>query len=95
MRHASAYWSLLLVVAGVTAHYGDPIETRPAPNAAARGVAYFEPPKSIGTPLDEVARSYTGYGLAARIEGRIRLDTDASLHPMMREMIRRRLAQAQ
>jgi len=93
MRHASAYWSLLFVVAGVTAHYGDPGVT-PAPNAAGRGVAYFEPPKSIGTPLDELARSYTGYGLAARIEGRIRLDTDASLHPMTRQLIRRRLAQA-
>jgi hypothetical protein len=56
-------------------------------------VAYFEPPKSIGTPLDELARSYTGLALADRIAGRLRLDTDVSLHPATRHLIRRRLAE--
>jgi hypothetical protein len=57
------------------------------------GVAYFEPPRSIGTPLEDIARWYTGFGLAAKIEGRLRLDTDASLDATSRELIRRRLAQ--
>jgi hypothetical protein len=57
------------------------------------GVAYFEPPRSIGTPLEDLARLYTGFGLAAKIEGRLRLDTDASLDTTTRELIRRRLAQ--
>jgi hypothetical protein len=56
------------------------------------GIAYFEPPRSIGTPLEDVARSYSGFGLAARIEGRLRLDTDASLSQTMRELIRQELA---
>ena len=58
------------------------------------GVAYFEPPRSIGTPIEDLARAYTGFGLAARIEGRLRLDTDASLDATVRELIRRRLAQS-
>jgi hypothetical protein len=58
------------------------------------GVAYFEPPRSIGTPIDDLARAYTGFGLAARIEGRLRLDTDASLNAVARELIRNRLARA-
>ena len=57
------------------------------------GVAYFEPPRSIGTPIEDIVRAYTGFGLAAKIEGRLRLDTDASLDATTREMIRRRLAQ--
>ena len=40
-----------------------------------------------------MARIYSGYGLAAKIEGRLRLDTDASLDQTTRELIRRRLAQ--
>jgi hypothetical protein len=56
------------------------------------GVAYFEPPRSIGTPLEDIARVYTGFGLAAKIEGRLRLDTDASLTVHARQLIRRRLA---
>jgi hypothetical protein len=90
MRHESACWSLLLVVALGSAPAADgPIDT-----AAARpGVAFFEPPRSIGTPLDDLVRIYTGPGLASRIAGRIRLDTDASLRPATRELIRRRLAQ--
>jgi hypothetical protein len=58
------------------------------------GVAYFEPPRSIGTPIEDVARIYTGLGLADRIEGRLRLDTDVSLDRTTRELIRRRLAAA-
>jgi hypothetical protein len=58
-----------------------------------RGVAYFEPPRSIGTPLDELARNYSGHALADRIAGRLRLDTDMSLHPTARQLIRRRLAE--
>jgi hypothetical protein len=58
------------------------------------GVAYFEPPRSIGTPIEDVARTYTGFGLADRIEGRLRLDTDVSLDRTTRELIRRRLAAA-
>ena len=65
----------------------------PAPRPAGLSVAYFEPPRSIGTPLDDLARAYTGYGLAAKIEGRLRLDTDAALDAATRELIRRRLAQ--
>jgi len=57
------------------------------------GVAYFDPPRSIGTPIDDLVRIYTGLGLAARIEGRLRLDTDATLSAQARELIRRRLAQ--
>ena len=57
------------------------------------GIAYFEPPRSIGTPIEDLARVYTGFGLAAKIEGRLRLDTDASLDSGTRELIRRWLAQ--
>ncbi len=92
MNHAASYWSLLFVLAATT-HDGVPPGTPPAASAAGRGVAYFEPPRSIGTPLDELARNYAGHALADRIAGRIRLDTDASLRPLTREMIRRRLAQ--
>ena len=66
---------------------------QPETTPAKLGVAYFEPPRSIGTPLDDVVRAYTGYGLASRIEGRLRLDTDASLTEAARSLIRRRLAQ--
>jgi hypothetical protein len=43
--------------------------------------------------LDDLVRTYTGHALADRIAGRIMLDTDASLRPVTRELIRRRLAQ--
>lgn len=62
----------------------------PAPKTI---VAEFEPPRSVGTPLDDLARVYSGSGLADRIEGRLRLDTDASLTEAARRMIRHRLAQ--
>ena len=63
----------------------------PAPR---RGVvAEIEPPRSLGTPLSDVARLYTGPGLADKIEGRLRLDTDASLTPRIRRLIRIQLAQ--
>jgi hypothetical protein len=82
-----ARWALPLVIAALTI---SPADTA---NPSFRGVAYFEAPRSIGTPIDEIARDYTGRGLADRIAGRLRLDTDASLHPGVRELIRRRLAQ--
>jgi hypothetical protein len=56
-------------------------------------VAEIEPPRSLGTPLTEVARLYTGPGLADKIAGRLRLDTDASLTPYVRHLIRMHLAQ--
>ena len=62
----------------------------PAPKSI---VAEIEPPRSVGTPLDEMARVYSGSGLADRIEGRLRLDTDASLTETARRLIRMRLAQ--
>jgi hypothetical protein len=62
----------------------------PAPKTI---VAEIEPPRSLGTPLDDMARVYSGVGLADRIEGRLRLDTDASLTEAARRMIRHRLAQ--
>jgi hypothetical protein len=83
MHLSSARWSLPLVIAALTA----------SPNPSFRGVAYFEAPRSIGTPIDEMARDYTGRGLADRIAGRLRLDTDVSLDHATRSMIRRRLAQ--
>jgi hypothetical protein len=62
----------------------------PAPKTI---VAEIEPPRSVGTPLDDMARLYGGSGLADRIEGRLRLDTDASLTEAARRLIRNRLAQ--
>ncbi len=93
MRPVSTYWSLLFVLAGLAAHNPDDALTRPAPTAANRAVAYFEAPKSVGTPIDDLPRSYRGRGLASRIAARIRLDTDASLRPATREKIRQWLAQ--
>jgi hypothetical protein len=46
----------------------------------------------LGTPISELARIYEGVGLADRIAGRLRLDTDASLDHATRERIRRHLA---
>jgi hypothetical protein len=55
--------------------------------------AYFEPPRSLGTPISDLARTYSGPGLAGRIAGRLRLETDASLSRSVRELIRQHLAQ--
>jgi hypothetical protein len=76
---------LTLVVVGTVSRIS------PAPRSV---VAEVEPPRSVGTPLSDVARLYTGPGLADKIEGRLRLDTDASLTPGVRRMIRMHLAQA-
>jgi hypothetical protein len=92
MPHARPWFSLLLV-ASLVAHTSSVFVTEPLSERPGRGVAYFEPPRSIGTPLDDLARFYTGYGLAGRIAGRLRLDTDSSLHPSVRQLIRQRLAQ--
>jgi hypothetical protein len=86
-------WSVPLVISAFALH-GNTNSLPGSPVDGIRlGVAYFEPPRSIGTPIDDVARRYTGFGLAARIEGRLRLDTDASLDATTRQLIRRRLAQ--
>jgi hypothetical protein len=93
MRFVAPACSLLFFVAAFAARSESRAEAHPVDTAARRGVAYFEPPRSIGTPLDELARNYSGFGLADRIAGRLRLDTDMSLHPTARELIRRRLAE--
>jgi hypothetical protein len=93
MRFAAPACSLLFFAAAFAARSETGAVAQPVDTAARRGVAYFEAPRSIGTPLDELARNYTGFGLADRIAGRLRLDTDASLHPTARELIRRRLAE--
>ena len=94
MSREPACWSFLLLLAmGAAPETARVIEADPM--APRRAVAFFEPPRSIGTPLDEMVRIYTGPGLANRIAGRLRLDTDAALRPAVRELIRRRLAQSQ
>lgn len=93
MRFVAPACSLLFFVAAFAARSETGASLQPLDTVARRGVAYFEPPRSIGTPLDELARTYTGYGLADRIAGRLRLDTDVSLRPADRELIRRRLAE--
>jgi len=93
MRFVAPACSLLFFVAAFAARSGSRAEPHPADMATRRGVAFFEPPRSIGTPLDELARNYTGHALADRIAGRLRLDTDVSLQPAARELIRRRLAE--
>jgi hypothetical protein len=65
----------------------------PRDTSTGRGVAHFEPPRSIGTPLEDLARSYSGLGLADRIAGRFRLESDGTLNATARDLIRRRLAQ--
>lgn len=92
MRLVHAGWSLPLAVAVFIAPTDETSLSGPNPEPVKRGVAYFEPPRSIGTPIDEVARDYTGRGLADKIAGRLRLDTDASLDAVTRNLIRRRLA---
>jgi hypothetical protein len=92
MRRSLACWSLPLAIAAIVAPSHDGTLAEGRTHLTRRGVAYFEPPRSIGTPLDEVARDYTGLGLADKIAGRLRLDTDATLHPVARDLIRRRLA---
>jgi hypothetical protein len=86
-------WAVPFVITAITFHRGTTTLPDLSVTSAGRGVAYFEPPRSIGTPIEDVARIYTGYGLAAKIEGRLRLDTDASLDQTTRDLIRRRLAQ--
>jgi hypothetical protein len=93
MRFVAPACSLLFFVAAFPARSDSAAVPQPVDTATRRGVAYFEPPKSIGTPLDELARNYTGLALADRIAGRLRLDTDVSLHPSARDLIRRRLAE--
>jgi hypothetical protein len=95
MAFAFSRWSLPLAAAVVAAGSADSYLTASTPNPALRGVAYFEPPRSIGTPIDDVARDYTGLGLADKIAGRLRLDTDASLSHVTRDLIRRRISRVQ
>jgi hypothetical protein len=91
MRLAYVGWSLLLVIATAAAASPKRSVTPPA-QPAFRGVAYFEAPRSVGTPLAEIAKEYAGVSLADRISGRLRLDTDSALSPVTRELIRRHLA---
>ncbi|HKH83959.1 MAG TPA: hypothetical protein VKA25_09770 [Gemmatimonadales bacterium] len=93
MRSAPACWSLLFFVAVIAANDNSGAVPQPLTPSARRSVAYFEAPRSVGTPLDDLARSYSGLALARKIEGRLRLETDASLDRVQREMIRRHLAQ--
>jgi hypothetical protein len=86
-------WSVPFVITALTLNGSNGAQPEPKVDPIRLGVAYFEPPRSIGTPLEDLARLYTGFGLAAKIEGRLRLDTDASLDTTTRELIRRRLAQ--
>jgi hypothetical protein len=65
--------------------------TNPPPKYGS--VAEIEAPRSLGTPLADVARAYSGPGLADQIAGRLRLETDASLTPGARLLIRMHLAQ--
>lgn len=92
MRLVHACWSIPLAIAAIIAPASELALTGANPEPFRRGVAYFEPPRSIGTPIDDVARDYTGLGLADKIAGRLRLDTDASLDAATRNLIRRRLA---
>jgi hypothetical protein len=85
MHLMSATSTLTLILTGIIAGTNPP--------AKYSVVAEIEPPRSLGTPLSEIARLYTGPGLADKIEGRLRLDTDASLTPGIRRLIRMRLAQ--
>jgi hypothetical protein len=86
-------WSVPFVITVITLNGSNGAHPGYGVHPIRLGIAYFEPPRSIGTPLEDVARWYTGFGLAAKIEGRLRLDTDASLDSTTRELIRRRLAQ--
>jgi hypothetical protein len=72
---------------------GAPVDvSSPKDTTSTRGVAYFEPPRSVGTPLEDLARTYSGQGLADRIAGRFRLESDGTLNESARQLIRRRLA---
>ena len=93
MLNAIFQWSVALAISAVALNGRSDSQPGSTTSAVGWGVAYFEPPRSIGTPLDDVARVYGGVGLAARIEGRLRLETDASLNAVARELIRRRLVQ--
>jgi hypothetical protein len=86
-------WSVPFVITAITLNGSNGGHPAPGVDPIRLGIAYFEPPRSLGTPLEDLARLYTGFGLAAKIEGRLRLDTDASLDTTTRELIRRRLAQ--
>jgi hypothetical protein len=86
-------WSVPFVISAFTLTGSAAALPGTGVNPTRLGVAYFEPPRSVGTPLEDLARLYTGFGLAAKIEGRLRLDTDSSLDTATRELIRRRLAQ--
>lgn len=87
------HWSVPFVITAFTLNGSSSALPGSGVNPTRLGIAYFEPPRSIGTPLEDLARVYTGFGLAAKIEARLRLDTDPSLDTATRELIRRRLAQ--
>lgn len=96
MRLILASWAIPLAISAALAvpvpSLDDPHASPSKEGTEGRGVAYFEAPRSIGTPLDDVARTYGGQGLADRIAGRFRLESDVSLTAAARQLIRRRLA---
>jgi hypothetical protein len=85
MRHAFARYALTFIVFSTISR----LESEPK----GYPYAYFEPPRSIGTPVSDLARPYTGPGLADRIAGRLRLETDMTLNEIARRLIRQHLAQ--
>jgi hypothetical protein len=85
MRHALARYALTFIVFSTISR----LESEPK----GYPYAYFEPPRSIGTPVSDLARPYTGPGLADRIAGRLRLETDMTLNEIARRLIRQHLAQ--
>jgi hypothetical protein len=86
-------WSVPLIASAIALNSTSASQPLGSADQIRLGFAYFEPPRSIGTPLEDVARSYSGYGLASRIEGRLRLDTDPALTEWTRDLIRRQLAE--
>jgi hypothetical protein len=85
MRLAFARYALTFIVFSTI--------SRLEPEPKGYPYAYFEPPRSVGTPISDLARPYSGLGLADRIAGRLRLETDESLTEIARRLIRQHLAQ--
>jgi hypothetical protein len=84
MHHAFARYALTFIVFSIISR----LESEPK----GYPYAYFEPPRSVGTPISDLARPYTGRGLADRIAGRLRLETDMTLNEAARQLIRNHLA---
>jgi hypothetical protein len=85
MRLAFARYALTFIVFSTISHLESEAKGYP--------YAYFEPPRSVGTPISDLARPYSGPGLADRIAGRLRLESDMTLTEVARRLIRQHLAQ--